>query len=142
MDLTRSISRVSALVAPRNIVVVGASERPGSWPSIVWETVNRYGFAGNIYPINPNRDAIGAARCYPDFAALPEPPDHLVMLVPSAMIPDLLAQGAAAGARSATVYSAGFGETATPEGLELERRLAAVLAETDIAISGPNCTGK
>lgn len=141
MDLAASISRVSALVAPRNVVVVGASERPGSWPAIVWETVNRHGFAGGIYPINPNRDAIGAVRCYPDFAALPEKPDHLVMLVPSAMVPDLLAKGAAAGARSATVYSAGFGETGTAEGIELQRRLADVIARTGIAISGPNCTG-
>src|SRR5882724_8878353 len=99
MDLASSISRVSALVAPRNVVVVGASERAGSWPSIVWETVNRYDFPGKIYPINPNREHIGTARCYPDFAALPEKPDHLVMLVPSAMIPDLLARGAEAGAR-------------------------------------------
>jgi acetyltransferase len=141
MDLDASIRKVAALTAPRNIVVVGASARPGSWPAVVWETVNNFGFPGAIYPINPNRSSIGNVRCYPDFESLPEKPDHLVMLVPSALVPETLLSGARAGARSATVFSSGFGETGTAEGLELDRRLAQVIEQTGIAISGPNCTG-
>jgi succinyl-CoA synthetase alpha subunit len=141
MDLDPSVRKVAALTAPRNVVVVGASDNPGSWPAVVWETIKRYGFPRPIYPVNPNRQTIGSDRCYRDFMSLPEPPDHLVMLIPSALIPDALRAGAQAGARTATVFSSGFGETGTPEGLALERRLLDVLAETGIAISGPNCTG-
>ena len=119
------------------MVVVGASDNPGSWPAVVWETIKRYGFPRPIYPVNPNRQTIGSDRCYRDFMSLPEPPDHLVMLIPSALISDALRAGAQAGARTATVFSSGFGETGTPEGLALERRLLDVLAETGIAISGP-----
>jgi acyl-CoA synthetase (NDP forming) len=141
MDLDPSVRKVAALTAPRNVVVVGASDNPGSWPAVVWETIKLYGFPRPIYPVNPNRQTIGSDRCYRDFMSLPEPPDHLVMLIPSALIPDALRAGAQAGARTATVFSSGFGETGTPEGLALERRLLDVLAETGIAISGPNCTG-
>jgi acetate---CoA ligase (ADP-forming) len=141
MDLDSSVRKVGALTSPRNVVVVGASDNPGSWPAVVWETIKLYGFPRPLYPVNPNRQTIGADRCYPDFKSLPEPPDHLVMLIPSARIPDALRAGAQAGARTATVFSSGFGETGTAEGLALEHRLLDVLAETGIAISGPNCTG-
>lgn len=141
MDLQQSIDRVSSLLNPRNVVIVGASEREGSWPATVWQTVKRYGFEKPVYPVNPNRSTIFGEPCYRDFSHLPERPDHLVILVPSQFVPDVLRQGAKAGARTATVYSSGFGEAHTPEGEELDRRLRDVLRETGIAITGPNCTG-
>ena len=141
MDFAPAIAKVSALLKPRNVVVVGASERPGSWPATVWQTVKRYGFGGPVYPLNPNRDTVFGDTCYPDFDALPEPPDHLVLLVRSAFVPETLRRGALARARSATIYSAGFDEAGTAEGQALGRRLAEVVAETGIAVSGPNCTG-
>ena len=49
--------------------------------------------------------------------------------------------GAAAGARSATVFSAGFGEGFDDEAAALGRELAAVIEETGLAVSGPNCLG-
>lgn len=141
MDLQTSKRQVAALTAPRNVVLVGASDRPGSWAARVWRNLNRYGFAGPIYLVNPRRQQLWERPCYPDFAALPEAPDHLVVLVPAAGVPELLRGGAAAGARSATVFSSGFGESADPQGAEHGRRLAAVIAETGLGVSGPNCMG-
>jgi acetate---CoA ligase (ADP-forming) len=141
VEFDDSIEKVSALLNPRNVVIVGASEREGSWPATVWQTVKRYGFARPVYPINPNRSTIFGEPCYPDFQSLPERPDHLVILVPNHLVLDVLKRGAEAGARTATIYSSGFGEAGTPEGRELDRRLRDVLNETGIAITGPNCTG-
>src|SRR5580700_970093 len=141
MDLSSSVAKVAALLEPRNIVVVGASDRPGSWPAVVWETVHSHGFKGPIYAINPNRDKIGEERCYRDFASLPEMPDHLVILVPGALAPEALEAGAKAGARSATVFSSGFGEDGKPDGIALACRLAQIVKATGIAMTGPNCTG-
>ncbi|HWK96977.1 MAG TPA: acetate--CoA ligase family protein [Pseudolabrys sp.] len=141
MNINRSIERVGALVSPRNIVVVGASDRPGSWPATVWKTVHEHGFKSPIYAVNPNRDAIGDKPCYRTFDALPEKPDHVVMLTPAPAIPDALAEAAKAGARSATVFAAGYGEDGGPEGKALAARLRKVIADTGIAVQGPNCTG-
>jgi len=139
--LQRSIEKVGALVAPRNVVMVGASDKPGSWSARVWKNVTRYGFSGGIYPVNPRRERIWDQECYPDLHALPEPPDLLLVLVPAGAVPDVLRQGAEAGARSAIVFTSGFGEVHTPEGDALETRLRSVLAETDIGLVGPNCLG-
>jgi acetyltransferase len=141
LDLEASKKKVAALTAPRNAVLVGASDRAGSWAARVWRNLNRYRFPGPIYLINPRRNEIWERHCYPDFKSLPEPPDHLVVLVPAAGVAETLRSGAAAGARSATVFSAGFGEAFDREAAGLGRELAQVIAETGLAVSGPNCMG-
>jgi acetyltransferase len=141
VDLEASKKKVLALTEPRNVVLVGASDRPGSWAWRVLRNLKQYQFPGPLYLLNPRRAEIGGERCYPDFRALPEPPDHLVVLVPAPGVPEVLRSGAAAGARSATVFSSGFGEAFNAQGAALGRELAAVIAETGIAVSGPNCMG-
>jgi acetate---CoA ligase (ADP-forming) len=140
-DLERAQRQVAALTAPRNVAIVGASERPASWALRVWQSLGRHGFAGAVYAVNPGRSEIWGGRCYPDLRALPEPPDHLAILVPAAGVAAALREGAAAGARSATVFSSGFGEANDAAGLERRRELAAAIAETGLAVSGPNCMG-
>src|SRR6202165_670881 len=141
VNLDASKKKVEALTAPRNVVLVGASDRPGSWAARVWHNLNRYEFPGPIYLINPRRSEIWDQPCYPDFKSLPEAPDHMVVLVPAAGVVETLRSGAAAGARSATVFSAGFGEGFDAEGAVLGRELAAVIAQTGLGVSGPNCMG-
>ena len=80
MDLETSRRKVAALTAPRNAVLVGASDRPGSWSARVWRNLTRYEFPGPIYLVNPRRTELWDRPCYPDFKSLPEPPDHLVVL--------------------------------------------------------------
>jgi len=141
LDLETSKKKVEALTAPRNAVLVGASDRPGSWAARVWRNLNRYEFPGSVYLVNPRRDKIWDQPCYPDFKSLPEPPDHLVVLVPAAGVIETLRSGAVAGARSATVFSAGFGEAFDTDAAALGRELATVIADTGLGVSGPNCMG-
>src|SRR5439155_11175130 len=56
-------------------------------------------------------------------------------------VADALRKGAAAGARSATIFSAGFGEAYDSEAAGLGRELREVIADTGLGVSGPNCMG-
>jgi acyl-CoA synthetase (NDP forming) len=141
VDLEASKKKVKALTEPRNAVLVGANDRPGSWAWRVLRNLKQYEFPHPLYLVNPRRTEIGGERCYPDFKSLPEPPDHLVVLVPAPGVPEVLRSGAAAGARSATVFSSGFGEAYNADAAPLGRELKAVIAETGLAVSGPNCMG-
>ena len=62
---------IDALFAPRNVALVGASDK--NWSARVWENLRRFGFEGGVYPINPNRDQIWGGRCYASLDDLPEP---------------------------------------------------------------------
>jgi acyl-CoA synthetase (NDP forming) len=139
--LERGRQGVAALTGPRNVVLVGASDRAGSWAARVYANLTRYEFPGPIYLLNPNRSEIWGRKCYADLGALPEPPDHLAVLVPAPAVNAVLREAAAHGARSATVFSAGFGEAGDAEGLARRRELEAIVAATGLAVSGPNCMG-
>ena len=132
---------IHRLFHPRNVVLVGASDRPDHWSGRVWDNLRRFGFDGRVFAVNPNRTAISGAPCFPDFAALPEPPDHLALFTPAEVALGNLREGAGAGARSATLYAAGFGEGGDAVGLRLASDLARVLADTGLTIVGPNCMG-
>jgi acetate---CoA ligase (ADP-forming) len=139
--LLHSLGKVDALLNPRNVVILGASDTPGNWSQRVWRNVNRYKFPGPVYPLNPRRDQIWDTRCYRSFAELPEPPDHVVVVIPAIFVPDALIEASRAGARSATVLTAGFAESSDPAARALSVRLKAVIAQTGLAVSGPNCFG-
>ena len=140
-DRNSSVEKVAALLDPRNVVIVGASDRPGSWTTRVWRNIHRYNYGKPVYPLNPGRDEIWDTKCYKSFSELPEAPDHLVVLVPAKIVPATLREAAAAGARSATVFTSGFEEIGSDEGREYGRQLRAAIEETGLAVSGPNCLG-
>jgi acyl-CoA synthetase (NDP forming) len=106
-----------------------------------FQNLRRYEFPGAIYAVNPRRDQVWNMRCYGSFAELPEPPDHVVVVIPAAQVPDTLRSAAAAGARSATVMSSGFDEAQNPAAKALAETLHKMIAETGLAVSGPNGMG-
>lgn len=136
-----AVEKVRALLNPRNVVIVGATDKPGNWPQRVWKNLHRYKFPGAVYPVNPSRETVWDTRCYPSFTALPEAPDHIVLLIPARFVCQTLRDAAAAGARSATVMTSGFGESTEAEGIALAAELKQVIADTGLAVSGPNCLG-
>ena len=72
---------------------------------------------------------------------LPESPDHLALLVPQRTTLAVLETGGRLGARSASLYAAGFGEGGDATGRERARRLRQCLTTFGIAAVGPNCMG-
>lgn len=140
-DARDRVMDVGALLAPRNVVLVGASDRPGHWSGRVMQNLERFGFAGEIFVVNPNRDSLWGRPVHPDLKALPQPPDHLALFVPAALTMEILDQGSRLGVRSATLYAAGFGEGGDAAGRGRAQALAGLLRRTGIAAAGPNCMG-
>jgi acyl-CoA synthetase (NDP forming) len=130
---------LAALFNPKNVVLVGASDRPGHWSKRVWDNLHRFGYTGRILPVNPGRTEIWGAPCYAALSDLPKPPDHLAVFTPADVTIDVLRNGASLGARSATLFAAGFERLpATASGIS---PLQAVIEETKITVLGPNCMG-
>src|ERR1700734_2751686 len=140
-SLRAAQAKGAGLLNPRNVVIVGASDWPGSWALRAFQNLRRYEFPGSIYAVNPRRDQVWDMRCYGSFAELPEPPDHVVVVIPAPQVPDTLRAAAAAGARSAIIMSSGFGEAQNPAAKALAETLNKTIAETGLAVSGPNCMG-
>ena len=133
---------IDALLKPRNIAIVGASDRPGNWAGGVFRSLSRLSFGGKIYPVNPRNETVwGGLKCYPSLADLPEKPDHVVIVVPGPAAIETVREAGKAGARSAQIFSSGFGEGGDPKGRALGEELAKAILESGMAVAGPNCMG-
>jgi acyl-CoA synthetase (NDP forming) len=128
---------LTPLLKPRSIAVVGANDRPGSYADIVLRNLDRAGFDGDVWGVNPRRDEVHGRPCVPSVADLPEPVDAVVVAIPAEGVPDVISQAAARGCGGAVVISAGFGEI--PEGRELEGELRAAAGR--MPVCGPNGNG-
>ncbi|WP_113703713.1 acetate--CoA ligase family protein [Nonomuraea lactucae] len=136
-----SFPDLNRLVRPRSIVIVGASDRPGSLGRrTVDNLLHASEFGGDTYLVNPGRDAIDGHPCHPDVASLPAAPDVAVIAIPAGGVLDALEQCAAKGIRYAIVLTSGFGE-AGDEGRAQQERMRRIAAETGLRIYGPNCPG-
>src|SRR3989454_3598358 len=129
---------LTPLMKPKSIAVIGASQRVGRATRVI-VNLQRFGYAGRIYPINPKYTEILGLPCYPDLASTPEPPETIVIAIPGADVPALLATAAERGVRGAVILSSGFGE-AGPGGRERQAALQRP-AERGPLICGPNCYG-
>jgi acetyltransferase len=135
------VKRIHAMLHPRNIVVVGATDKPGNYAERIWNNLVKYQYAGGMYPINARRDMVWGVKCYKDFADLPEKPDHVLVLVPAKFAVQVILDAAAAGARSATIVTSGFDELEDAESQQLAVDLEEAVKETGLAVTGPNCLG-
>lgn len=129
-----------ALLHPRGIALLGISGRAENLMSRPLRYLVEHGYAGGIYPVNPNYDELVGQRCYPTLADVPGPVDLVLVLVAADRVEDAVRQAAAAGASAAVVYASGFAE-AGPEGVALQQGLRAVARETGVRVLGPNCQG-
>ena len=138
----QKVEGVRALLNPRSVAIVGASDRPGNWSMRVFQTLRRFAFPGPIYPVNPRNATVwDGETCYPSLSDLPEAPDHVVVIVPGVAAIDTIAEAGKVKARSATVFSGGFGEGGDPKGRDLAVRLRQAIDAAGLAVSGPNCLG-
>ena len=140
-DASDIVKGIHAMLHPHNIVLVGATDKPGNYAERIWNNLVKYGFEGGLYPVNAKRETIWGVPCYKDFASLPEKPDHVLVLVPARFAVQVIRDAAAAGARSATIVTSGFSELQDDESQKLAAELQAAVRETGLAVTGPNCLG-
>jgi acetate---CoA ligase (ADP-forming) len=131
--------RLDALFKPKSIAVVGASEKPTIGRRLI-ASLDRIGFQGTIYPINPNYSTVSGRRCYPSLAELSESPDAAAFCVGHERILDPLGVAAERGVRAAVIYDGGFAERGS-DGRRLQAQIEGICREAGIALCGPNCMG-
>ena len=116
---------LSALLAPRTVAVIGASDNAARIGGRPLRYMREAGFAGEVYPVNPARDIVQGLRCYGSVADLPTVPDVAIIAVPADATVSAIESCAARGVKSAIIFSAGFAETGT-DGAALQDRIGRI----------------
>lgn len=126
--------------APRRIAVVGATEDRNKVGGRPLHYLQRFGFHGDVYPINPKRATVQGLTAYASLAAVPEAPDVAIVAVGQDAVPDVIDQCAARGVGTAIVMSSGFAETGS-DGVGRQQSLVAQARRLGIRLIGPNAQG-
>ena len=88
------VDNLDKLFSPRTIAVVGASDRKGSIGRAVLANLIQGGYAGRIFPVNPNHPEIQGLPACAALDQLPQQADLVVFVVPIALVPGMLADAA------------------------------------------------
>ena len=129
LEVLRSISSVS---------VVGASPIRGKIGYEILTNLVRYGFKGEVYPVNPKYGEVLGFRCYSSPRDIPGEVDLAVIAIPAPQVPKSLEDLCGKGAKLAVVISSGFRERGH---VELEEGLLRISRDCGIRLIGPNSAG-
>lgn len=131
---------LDAIFSPRNVAVIGATEKEGSvGRTILWNLIS-HPFGGTVFPINPKRSSILGIHAYPKIADVPSQVDLAVVVTPALSVPGVIEECIQAGVKGAIIISAGFKEIGK-RGAQLEEKILTRARDAKMRIIGPNCLG-
>ncbi|HSU20450.1 MAG TPA: acetate--CoA ligase family protein [Variovorax sp.] len=125
---------------PRSVAVIGASENIHKIGGRPIHYMQKHGFRGRIYPINPAREEVQGLRSHASLDDLPEVPDLAMVIVGGDKAVEAVAQCAARGVKSAVVVASGFGETGEA-GRAVQRAMVETARAAGMRLYGPNTQG-
>jgi len=126
---------------PKCLVVVGDSgENDFRWLRSQSE------FKGKLYSVQVNPKSIEGIKAlgienYTSLLDIPEPIDLVIIAVPRAAVPKIIEGCIRKDVAVAHVFTAGFAETDTEEGIRLEHLITKKAKEANLHLIGPNCMG-
>ena len=133
-------SDLEAFVRPRNIAVVGASERTDAWGNWLFRKLLDEGFPGRLYPINRQAQTILGQPAYAQVSAVPGPVDLAIIAIPASHIFETIHDCAAKGVKAGLIITAGFSE-ARQDGRAQEQEMVAYAQAHGMRLVGPNVSG-
>jgi acyl-CoA synthetase (NDP forming) len=138
-------SRVAAtdferIFHPKRIAIIGVSTAGFGFGSGIFYALKSMGFEGEIFLVNPKGGTLHGVPILTHVAQIPGSIDFAIVAVKATAVPEVVEACRQKGAAGVEVFSSGFKELGTAEGLALEQALVQVAAR-GIRVIGPNCFG-
>jgi acyl-CoA synthetase (NDP forming) len=125
---------------PKSVALIGISRKSGPGAFNLMENMVKFGFDGEIFPVNPNSAEILGKKAYPNVRAIKRNIDLAVISAPRDITLKILEDCVAAKIKAAIVVNQGFTD-ADRQGQEMQAQMT-TMAQTDgIRILGPNTLG-
>ena len=130
------------MLEARSVAVVGASVKEGSLGQQMLLELERGGFDGDVYPVNPGYDEVLGHRCYASLADVPGPVDLAIVGVANQRLEQAVRDAGESGAGSVVTFSSLFEDEPPEPGMPpLADRVAAIAREHGMALCGGNGMG-
>ncbi len=138
------VEALESMFNPSSVAIAGVAPAvPGQFNTgqLFLDTIVRYGFKGEVYPVNPRGGEVSGRRIYANVRDVPGPVDYLISCIPAAGVPQLIEDCAAKGVKAVCLFTAGFSETGSAKGRHREEELSRLAETTGVRVLGPNCMG-
>lgn len=131
---------LDALFRPKSIAVIGASGTPTKIGGVPVAHLKRYGYRGEIFPINPQYETIQDLRAYKSVKDVGKEIDLAIVAVPAAVALDALTEAADAKVKAVVLFTSGFAEIGEA-GARVQQQIGELSRKSGMRILGPNCLG-
>jgi len=135
------VEKLDRAFNPRSVAVIGDKrEMDYMWLRSLTN------FQGRVYSVQideqelPGIEALGVKNYY-SLLDIPEPIDYAIVAVPRAVAPKIVHDCIEKKVGAAMLFTSGFAETNTEEGIRLQNIIAEMVREADFNLIGPNCMG-
>jgi len=133
-------NELDKLFNPSSIAVIGASRHPQKLGYQILENLINGGTKAKIFPVNPEPGPILNLASFLKVTDIPGPVDLAIIIVPAAIVPQVLSECVKKQVANAVIISAGFAEMG-PKGKELQDKLQEIIKSSSTRVLGPNCLG-
>lgn len=137
-DIVRRLDRA---FNPSSVAVVGDKMEMGyMWLRSLAD------FQGRVYSVQvdekelPGIAALGVKN-YLSLLDIPDELDYVIVAVPRAIAPHIVQQCIDKQVGGAMLFTSGFAESDTEEGIALQRTITEMAREANLSLIGPNCVG-
>ncbi|WP_186091465.1 acetate--CoA ligase family protein [Burkholderia gladioli] len=132
------MNAIAKLMRPASVAIIGASADAAKTAGRPVAYLQKHGFQGAIYPVNPRYQSIAGLPCYADVDALPAAPDVGIVLLGADRAHAAVEVLAKRGTAAAIVLASGYAETGEA-GAHRQARLKE--AAGSMRVLGPNTIG-
>ena len=134
------MTTLKEIMSPKSIAIVGASDNKSRIGGRPLANMVEKKFAGEIYPINPNRDTVQGIKAYSSLLDVKDDLDFILVAVPSKIVASVLEEAVIKKAKTALIFSSGFSEIGD-EGEVLQNKIKKISQDSGLRVIGPNCLG-
>ena len=131
---------MKALFKPRSIAVIGASNNPSRIGGMPIRFLQKHGYPGEIYPVNPKYQEVFGLPCYPTLISIPGEVDLVLVAIQKRFVFETLQECSEKRVPYVILFTAGYGETGKV-GKKEQEELLRFARRTGIRLIGPNCIG-
>ncbi len=128
------------IMRPRQVAVVGASEKQGSIGNALMRNLLDGGFPGRILPVNLKYTKVHGYPTYGSVLELEPGVDLAIIATPIHTVPKVIEHCVERQVGGAIVISAG-GKEVGETGIEIEDKISGLVRASGFRVIGPNCLG-
>ena len=135
------VKRIDRALNPATLAVVGDKQTTG----YMWLR-NMSTFTGKVYSVQidpndiPGIEEMGIPN-YGRLTEIPDEVDYVLVAVPRRFAPLVLKDAIDKGVGGVGMFTSGFAETGSEEGIELQEQVTQMARDSGIVLLGPNCMG-